>query len=376
MIPKPYFSRLKCIFPRFANQLMIMKSQHSFLIIVALLLLNFSLIAQTATNIDVSTSDDKMIIAYDLEGKSDEVYNVQLIFKKEDGTLIQPQSIKGDYGKVITGEGKAIIWEVYKDLDELSGKIEPEIIVSQTKVKNPKPTVQPTPKPPTPSTGSTNNPNSNNKNGNTKVVDVIDNLFAKYKFGFKVGIGNSNAISNRRPNDFTEGFSYEVGGFFRWNPHRKIYLQPEIVYHQQLYQETLTTLIPDDQFSENRNHYLRGQLIGGVKPFGLGLYFNAGLYYGRLLGGNEKVFLEDITLETNHFDVGPNNGIDNPYRKNDAGYIIGGTMSFFKGAFAVGVLYSRGFDSFIDPAYFADVENYNNWSKVNESFHFYISKSF
>ncbi len=354
-----------------------MKLQHSISILVAIFLFSIHLNAQTATNIVVSTSDDKMIIAYDLEGKKDEIYNVKLLFKKEDGTIIEPRSIKGDYGKVESGEGKAVIWEVYKDLDELSGKIDPEILVTEVVTKKPKPTVQPTPKPPSPRNGPTrNNPNTNNKNGNDPITNVLDNLFQKYRVGFKVGLGNSNVDSNRRPKDFSEGFSYQVGTFFRWNPARRVYLQTEILYHQHLYEETLSTLTPDDQFSENRNHYGRAQLLGGVAPFGMGLYFNTGLYYGRLLGGKERVFLDDITTEITHFEIPANNGIETPYRKNDFGYIVGGTVSFFKGAFAVGFLYSRGFDSYIDPDYFTGVANYEDWRKVNESFHFYLSKSF
>jgi len=354
-----------------------MKSQHSILIIVAAFLLSLNLTAQTATNIVVSTADDKMIVAYDLEGKKDEIYSVQLLFKKEDGTIITPLSIKGDHGKVVSGEGKAVIWEVYKDMDELSGKIEPEFVVNEIIVRQPKPTVQPTPKPPAPKSGSsTNNPNTNNKNGKGTIDNVFNNLFKKYRVGFKVGLGNSSVESNRRPADFSERFSYEVGAFFRWNPARRVYLQSELLYHQQLYEEELSTLTNAGQISENRNHYGRAQLITGVAPFGLGLHFNAGLYYGRLLGGKEKRFLDDITTEISHFDVGPSNGIDSPYRKNDAGYIIGGTMSFFKGAFALGVLYSRGFSSYIDPAYYANTPDYENWGKVNESFHFYIAKTF
>ena len=353
-----------------------MKTQYPFLMLVAIFLSSFALNAQTATNIVVSTSDDKMIIAYDLDGKKDEIYNVKLLFKKEDGTIIEPRSIKGDYGKVVAGEGKAVIWEVYKDLDELSGKIEPEIVVNEIMVKKPKVTPQPTPKPPAPRTGpNRQKPNSNNKNGDP-ITNVLDNLFQKYRFGFKVGLGNSNVESNRRPKDFDEGFSYQVGTFFRWNPARRAYLQAEVLYHQHLYEETLSILAVDGQFSENRNHYGRAQLIGGYAPFGLGLHFNAGLYYGRLLGGKEKIFLDNETTETTHFNLDPSNGVSNPYRKNDAGFIIGGTMSFFKGAFALGVMYSRGFDSYIDSKYYENVENYENWRKVNESFHFYISKAF
>ncbi len=358
-----------------------MKTRFPFLILAALFLMSFNLTGQTATNVDVSTSNDKMIITYDLGGMKDEVYNVKLLFKKEDGTIIEPKSIKGDYGKVISGEGKAVIWEVYKDLDELSGKIEPELVINEIAIKKPKTTVQPTPKPPAPTVDPNQKKSrSNNKNGNNngpKIADVIDNLFKKYRFGFKVGIGNSRVESNRRPNDFNEGFSYEVGTFFRWNPMRRVYLQSEILYHQHLYEEDLSAVtMSSGSLSENRNHYARAQVIGGVAPLGAGIHFNAGLYYGRLLGGKEKVTLDDITSETTHFSVAPRNGIETPYKANDAGFIIGGTMSFFKGSFALGVLYSRGFDSYIDPDYYVADLNYENWKKVNESFHFYIAKSF
>lgn len=348
-----------------------MKLHSSYLLLLFCFLFNGALIAQKAINIDVSTSNDKMIIAYDLDGKSAEVYDVELVFKTDDGSVIRPKSIKGDYGKVEAGDGKAIIWEVYKDYDELSGKMDPIILVKEIPKKKEPVVTQPTPKPPAP----TVDPNNKNKKGKNP-TDLFDELFKEYRFGFKVGLGNSSVESNRRPKDFDQAFSYQTGLFFRWNAARRFFVQPEVLYHQHLYEENFSLDTIPGQYSQNRNHYLRGQLLVGVAPFGAGIHFNAGLYYGYLMGGKEKVFLANETSESTHFSVPSNNGLETPYRKSDAGYMVGGSMNFFKGAFAMGVLYSKGFDSYIDSQYFENVADYENWKKVNQSFHFFITKSF
>ena len=102
---------------------------------------------------------------------------------------------------------------------------------------------------------------------------------------------------------------------------------------------------------------------------------NGGLYYGQLLGGQEKQILNSGTTTTNLQNIESQNGEDSPYLNNDAGFLLGGSLNLFKGAFAMGVLYSQSFDSFVNQAYYeggseADLQ------LTNRCVHFFIQKKF
>lgn len=333
-----------------------------------ILLCFFSLIcfSQKAINVKVSTTDNELMVTYNLEGKRDVLYQVDLHFENEDGTTIKPKSVRGDIGKVPAGPGKIIIWEVYKDVDELSGNLNPIVDVKEISApkantpSKPQPTPKPAPPPQVPTVDVQND-------------DIIKKKNRKRTFrtGFKVGVGNTQVIASSNQNSYRKKLSWEGGMFFRWNAAKRVYLQPELIYHQQSYEE----IFNNTESAAHLNHYARAQLLAGVSPLGWGLYVNGGLYYGQLLGGREKQILTSGTTTTNLQNIEPQNGEDSPYLTNDAGFLLGGSLNLFKGAFAMGVLYSQSFDSFVNRAFFeggseADLQ------LTNKGVHFFIQKKF
>lgn len=329
------------------------------------LLLSFSTFAQDATNIEVKTTDDKLIVTYDLVGSSATVYDVVLQFQKENNEVIVPKALNGDVGKVKAGEDKVIVWDVYKDVDGLSGNLNPQIFVKEMVPDQKKVKPQPTPTPPSPKQ-------------QRPIVDVlVDKMGGNSKkrnkttrFGYKVGLGSSNVDATLSSQAYKKKFSWELGPVFRWNIHRRVFLQPEVLYHLQQYEKVLSA----NESARTRNHYVRGQLVAGVSPFGLGLHFNTGLYYGQLLGGTTRESLVSGVTETG-FDEHPESfGETSPFLKSDFGYLIGGSLNIAKGAFALGVYFSQGFDSFTNDAYFGGESNTDRLT--NRTTHFFISRAF
>ncbi len=315
------------------------------------------MVAQKAANVKVSTTDEQLMVEYDLTGNSKAVYLVKLQFKQEDGSYITPKTLRGDIGKVTAGPAKTIVWEVYKDIKGIQGAIEPEFTVTEIKKADLKP--QATPKPPAP------NPNRPTVDVNINKVKYSENAL---RFGVKLATGRSHVKGTNLT--FTKKRSWQGGLYFRWNIERKIYLQPELLFHRQSFNEVISA---NNQVSNNL-HYLRAQALTGLKPIGLGLYFNAGLYYGHLIGGNQQVEVDGNITETFLSDLPVQNNESSPFVQNDWGYLIGGTLSINKGAFAIGVLHSRGFNSIVNNNYWLNEPEKQNTLR-NSSTHFFIQKS-
>lgn len=338
----------------------------SYRISIFAFLFSLNIFAQDATNIEVKTTDDKLIVTYDLIGSSTAIYDVKLQFQKEDNQVLIPKALNGDVGKVKAGEDKVIIWDVYKDVDGLSGNLNPQIFVKEVTPDQKKVKPQPTPTPPAPKKQS-------------PIVDVlVDKIGGNskkrnktYRVGYKISLGSSNVDATLASEAFKKKFSWEVGPVFRWNIHRRLYLQPELLYHLQQYDQVLSA----NENARSRNHYLRGQMVAGVSPFGLGLHFNAGLYYGQLLGANTQTSLVTGVTNTSLDDYPAMNGEDAPFLNSDFGYLIGGSLNVAKGAFAMGVYFSQGFDTFTNEAYFGN--DLTGIEKLtNRSTHFFISRAF
>ncbi len=330
------------------------------------LLFSCSIFAQDATNIEVQTTSEKLIVTYDLVGSSTAVYDVVLEFQKENFEIITPKSVNGDIGKVKAGEDKVIVWDVYKDVDGLSGNLNPKIKVSEVLPDPKKVKPQPTPTPPSPKSKS-------------PIVDVLMDKIGSgskkrnktYRVGYKIALGSSRVDATLASEAYKRKFSWEVGPVFRWNIHRRVFLQPEVLYHLQHYDRVISA----NENARTRNHYLRGQLVAGISPFGLGLHFNAGLYYGQLLGGTTQTSLITGVSEMSIDDYPEMNGEDAPVNRGDFGYLIGGSLNIAKGAFALGVYFSQGFDDFTNEAYFGGDPTVLE-RLTNRSTHFFISRAF
>jgi len=336
----------------------------SLLSIICFCLSFITLFAQEAINVEVTTTDDKLIVTYDLEGEESTVYDVQLSFMQEDSSIVTPETLLGDYGDVLPGTGKAIIWKIYEDLDGLSGSIDPIITVRDRAAEKAKSSdddkdVADTPTPPAP-----------------KILDMITKNTFKSKekkvfvAGYVLATGNTSVLANRNLNFYNKKRSWEVGPYFRFNFNKSFHVQPEIIYHRQSYRR----IINGDESSTNNHHYLRGQVILGVGS-GLGMFLNGGVYYGYLLGGNERYISqnEDTKLSFNNFDE--MNGESLPYLKEDIGYILGASLNFGQGSYVMGVRYMSSFESFINSAYYAGSEN-EGLELLNRGWMFFIQSSF
>ena len=198
-----------------------------------------------------------------------------------------------------------------------------------------------------------------------------DDQYQKVRTGVKISLGKSRAVVNRAAGEFSNEFSWEGGVYFRYNINRKLYIQPEVIYHQQKYSRT--TDLSNFTYTHNQ---ARGQLLGGVKPLGLGIYFNAGLYYAHQIVGKLETRGDGNTTEETFSDFPEQNGETDPFDTTDFGYILGGTISCNGGGFAMSVLFSRSFDSVLNDEYHVGDAAFEDLSLRHRSVHFVIQKKF
>lgn len=82
--------------------------------------------SQTVENIRVEQEGEKLLIHYRIGGSTaEELYDVALTCKIDNGQIFEPRSVIGDVGSNIRG-GKSfntIVWDVFEDVDEI-GNIE------------------------------------------------------------------------------------------------------------------------------------------------------------------------------------------------------------------------------------------------------------
>lgn len=325
-----------------------------FFSLLSFLSLQTNLNAQDIRNVEVVTSDEKLIITYDLFGKKDASYQVDILFKSKDGSEIRPKALIGDVGKnVNSGEAKTIIWDVYKDVDELKGTIEPVLKATETKA-------------------------SIKSNEKKNVANRIPNKQKnkRFKTGFKIGTGNSSAIVNTDPNKYEKGQGFEGGMIFRWNVNKRFFVQPEVLYRRQSYKfDSVVSLSGDLVKSTHNNQYGKGQLMLGLSPFKGGIYLNGGPYVAYLLGAKQKFENGDAVVDVLVSST-EMNGQEYPLNRLDYGYNIGGSLDFGRGGFVFGILYSEGLNNVNNQAYFAENQEGNNLELRNRSINFYITIGF
>ncbi len=203
-------------------------------------------------------------------------------------------------------------------------------------------------------------PESDNENKDQKVIT-----------GAKISLGKSRAVVNRAAGEFSNEFSWEAGIYSRYNINRKLYFQPEVIYHQHKYSRAID--VSNFVYTHNQ---LRGQLLGGVDLLDLGIYFNAGLYYAHQIGGKVETNDGSNTTEETFSDFPERNGQTDPFNTTDFGYILGGTISCNGGGFAMSVLFSRSFDSVLNDGYHVGDAAFENLSLRHRSVHFVIQKKF
>jgi len=312
--------------------------------------------AQDASNIKVEATSEELLISYDLDGREATLYDIKLYIIDGDGNRIEPKSLNGDIGSVPSGENKRIVWNVYEDVEELSGNIVPEIIVSTIEEK---PTVVlPTPEPP--------------KLVEDVYVEEVPGAGSKsnrFKVGTKFSLGNSSVLPG---SNFDEKmFSWQGGIFFRWNALRKIYLQPELLYHRQAHRQVSSEI----NSWELIHHSARAQGIVGFSPFNGGLYIHGGPYYEYRFGSKRNNIENGEIVEIIN-DFPEMNGEHSPYKDFELGYVLGGNLNFGKGAFALGVQYSKSLEDSINVNYHQPTGFPSGWDNRYKSILFYFQKAF
>jgi len=309
------------------------KLKFVFAALVCLLFVPF-IQAQDVDNIRVSTTDKEVLVTYDLIGEPNTPYLIDLSFKLDDGQKVKAKTIKGDVGEVLPGKDRVAIWKVYEDVNGLKGGIEPMFSIRpvpkmKASMDDDEPVVaEPTPTPP-------------KNNDNRPIIDIIDeeiNGTKKNRTGLKISLGNSNALVDSQAGEFSRAFSWEAGIYHRYNFNRKIYIQPEVLYHRQQYEQST--------------------------------------YYAYQLNGKEQLSEGGNTTETFFSDFPEQNGEAEPFNNSDLGYILGGTLSFNRGGFALSVLFSRSFDSVLNEAYFETDDIFDGANLRHKSLHFVIQKKF
>ena len=330
-------------------------------LILGLFLTCSNIWSQEIKNLQASTTDDYMIIAYDLKGDANELYNVKLHFLKADSTKLKPRSLNGDIGKVSAGSGKTIVWNVYKDVDGIEGSLTP--VLSATRIqKDAVADTQSMPTPPIPG----------------RIMDVLTDQIGgkkkqtkKVRVGIRAGVGNSTVLTEQREFFFSRQRSYLIGPYLRWNISKRFYLQPELLFQQAHYNELLS---PEEKVIHKHN-YGRAQLMAGIAGIP-GFHLNGGLYYGQLLGGQEYSDLGVISQTVNAEDLAPAGVSELPIKENEFGYLLGASLSLGQGSFVIGWLWSQGFDDVITDDYFLGTELISGQNIRNRSSHFFIQKAF
>jgi len=330
-------------------------------LVLGLFMICSTIWSQEIKNIQASSTDDYMIIAYDLKGDANELYNIKLHFLKADSTKLTPRSLNGDVGKVPAGSGKTIVWNVYKDVDGIEGKLTP-VLTATTIPKDLVADTQSTPTPPIPG----------------KIMDVLTNQIGvnkkerkKVRVGIRIGMGKSLAQTDQREFFFSKQRSYLIGPYLRWNITKRFYLQPELLFQQAHYNELLSA----NEKIIHKHNYGRAQLMAGIAGIP-GLHLNGGLYYGQLLGGEEYSDLGIISETINAEDLAPPGVNELPIKDSELGFLLGASLSLGQGSIVLGWLWSQGFDDVVTDDYFLGSELIRGQKIKNRSSHFFIQKAF
>ncbi len=99
-----------------------------FFILITILIQSIAF-SQKIQNLDYYSSENNVIVTYDLnQCNSNNLYDITVIFVEE-GTkkILYPKSISGEILEVSCGENKKIIWDVKNDYNSVSGKFYPVI---------------------------------------------------------------------------------------------------------------------------------------------------------------------------------------------------------------------------------------------------------
>ena len=88
--------------------------------------------SQSIENVDFRAEGKTIVVTYDFfHSKTDTAINVELVFKDQQGGVINPKTISGDIKYVKPGESKRIVWDILSDGISLSGKYKAEVSIQK-----------------------------------------------------------------------------------------------------------------------------------------------------------------------------------------------------------------------------------------------------
>jgi len=103
------------------------------LLIISLVFANIAFAQKKSKlkNVHLNIKDKKVIVNYDIKNSEEVDNKINLLFYDEDFNYIYPKALSGDFGTgVKSGEKKQIVWDVSKDISELSSSLKPMVILN------------------------------------------------------------------------------------------------------------------------------------------------------------------------------------------------------------------------------------------------------
>ena len=89
-------------------------------------------LSQSIENVDFRAQSKSIVVTYDFfHSKTDTAINIELVFKDQQGVVLNPKTITGDIKNVKPGESKRIVWNVLSDGINLSGKYKAEVSIQK-----------------------------------------------------------------------------------------------------------------------------------------------------------------------------------------------------------------------------------------------------
>jgi len=100
-------------------------------VLLILILFNISSFGQKINSVSFIQKEDKIVINYDLVGRTK--FYVECFYTIDDGrSYVKLNSVNGDVGLgVEEGEGKQIVWDIFKDTDGIKGEIQFKIAATE-----------------------------------------------------------------------------------------------------------------------------------------------------------------------------------------------------------------------------------------------------
>ena len=105
------------------------------LILIIFLFSVGGIFSQSIENVDFRAEGKTIVVTYDFfNSKADTAINIELVFKDQQGVVLNPKTITGDIKNVKPGESKRIVWDVLSDGINLSGKYKAFVIIQNRRL--------------------------------------------------------------------------------------------------------------------------------------------------------------------------------------------------------------------------------------------------